>query len=871
MGHLLTVGGYPAPVNGFFSAFNLQTGVWTHLTTTPAPYVGLEGHTAVSHPTTGLVYVMGGFYNNNTGTGTGNNNTNMIRVANLLTVFDPKTAKVVNRIEATDANNMTGASAVWSSRRRTVLMFEGSRAVGTGDVSGIVQTAAVKEYDTASGQWKTFETKGSFPTRRLDACVVESDDGAKIIYFGGAVDANVFLNTIHILDVDSGQWTLGQPAPTGTRSQMACAYHSGFFVAFGGMTTTTSSKNQMEDVMYTSQPIVYDVNKNLWVDNFTPPDAANSGNLGDGSGSSSRSSMDAVMWGGVGAIILMMLCALVGDYWNARQRRERKAIEMNARTRELLADSEDHHSSRRRTIHKRANSHSLHRVMTPAELYAAAAQAAAELQVAREAAIAAAAVAAAEDEGDDDGEKLGRANSWNSETFSQSAPTASTSENDSTTRMNMMALARRTSNDTTTAPTSPTMATRDPQMYYLHLLNQQRILQAQAAQYPVNAQAPPTLRRRSAYTSYNNQFYIHGGILPTVETGSNEFNSLDLAISWSTTTATTAPWTTLPAGNQVWHHALVAIEPKFTSGLGTGTQGYILAVAGTPRGYWTAYDIQSKQWQTIASTSADNTFTPYVELEGHTATVDPSTGLVYVIGGFNGLLSNAPLPGSVNLLTVFDPKTAKFLSQEQATTGTSLTGANAVWSTKRGTVLLLGGSRAVGTISVTGLDMTVLTEYNPTSKQWTSMRTSGAIPPARFDACADVTDDGSKVIVYGGAANANTYLSSIYILDLTTGVWTAGPPTTGVLSQATCAYNAGQFIVFAGSISATDMNALAEATPLVFDVNKGAWATSFTASSSSGGGDGSGGNSGSGSLMTPTHPMGSDGDGPGDSDAMEGK
>ncbi|KAK3839896.1 MAG: hypothetical protein J3R72DRAFT_476094 [Linnemannia gamsii] len=390
----------------------------------------------------------------------------------------------------------------------------------------------------------------------------------------------------------------------------------------------------------------------------------------------------------------------------------------------------------------------------------------------------------------------------------------------------------------------------------------------------VNAQAPPTLRRRSAYTSYNNQFYIHGGILPTVKTGSNEFNSLDLATSWSTTTATTAPWTTLPAGNQVWHHAIVAIEPKFTAGLGTGTQGYILAVAGTPLngpGYWTAYDIQSKQWRTIAATPADTTFTPYVELEGHTATVDPSTGLVYVIGGFNGLISNAPLPGSVNLLTVFDPKTAKILSQEQATTGTSLTGANAVWSTKRGTVLLLGGSRAVATISVTGLDMTVLTEYNPTSKQWTSMRTSGAIPPARLDACADVTDDGSKVIVYGGAANANTYLSSIYILDLTTGVWTAGPPTTGVLSQATCAYNAGQFIVFAGSISATDMNSLAEATPLVFDVNNGAWVTSFTASSGGGGGNGSGGNSGSGSLTTPTHPMGSGGDGPGDSDATEGK
>ncbi|KAF9131787.1 hypothetical protein BGW39_001322 [Mortierella sp. 14UC] len=312
---------------------------------------------------------------------------------------------------------------------------------------------------------------------------------------------------------------------------------------------------------------------------------------------------------------------------------------------------------------------------------------------------------------------------------------------------------------------------------------------------------------------------------------------------------------------------MVAIEPKFSTGLGTGTQGYILAVGGTPLngpGFWTAYYIQSKQWKTIPATAAAISFTPYVELEGHTATVDPSTGLVYIIGGFDGMANNALLPEVVNLLTVFDPRTATILSQEKATTDTSLTGANAVWSTKRGTVLVLGGSRAVATVSVTGLDMTVLTEYNPTTKQWTSMTTSGAIPPARLDACAAITDDGSKVIVYGGATDANTYLSSIYILDLTSGVWTAGPPTAGVLSQATCAFNAGQFIVFAGSINPKDMNSLTGATPLVFDVGKGAWATSYTASSGGNGGGNSGGdsggNGGSGSLRTPTHPSGSGGD-----------
>jgi hypothetical protein len=169
---------------------------------------------------------------------------------------------------------------------------------------------------------------------------------------------------------------------------------------------------------------------------------------------------------------------------------------------------------------------------------------------------------------------------------------------------------------------------------------------------------------------------------------------------------------------------MVAIEPKFSKGLGTGTQGYILAIGGTPAygpGFWSGYDISTKQWKNVSVKPADISFTPYVELEGHTATVDPSTGLVYIIGGFDGLLSNVPVPEDVNLLTVFDPNTGTLLSQERATIDTSLTGANAIWSTKRRTVMLLGGSRAVSTVTVRGLDMTVLTEYKPSTKTWSNM------------------------------------------------------------------------------------------------------------------------------------------------------
>ncbi|KAG0322085.1 hypothetical protein BGZ97_008834, partial [Linnemannia gamsii] len=306
---------------------------------------------------------------------------------------------------------------------------------------------------------------------------------------------------------------------------------------------------------------------------------------------------------------------------------------------------------------------------------------------------------------------------------------------------------------------------------------------------------------------------------------------------------------------------MVAIEPKFSKGLGTGTQGYILAIGGTPAygpGFWSGYDISTKQWKNVSVKPADISFTPYVELEGHTATVDPSTGLVYIIGGFDGLLSNVPVPEDVNLLTVFDPNTGTLLSQERATIDTSLTGANAIWSTKRRTVMLLGGSRAVSTVTVRGLDMTVLTEYKPSTKTWSNMTTSGAIPQARLDACSAVSDDGTTVIVYGGAADAKIFLNSIHILDLTTGIWTAGPPSTGILSQATCAFHSGMFIIFEGSINAGDMNMLTGATPLVFDVAKGTWINSFTPSTGIGTGD-------LGNPTSPSSPNSGDIIGPNDS------
>ncbi|KAG0206990.1 hypothetical protein BGX33_007074 [Mortierella sp. NVP41] len=184
-------------------------------------------------------------------------------------------------------------------------------------------------------------------------------------------------------------------------------------------------------------------------------------------------------------------------------------------------------------------------------------------------------------------------------------------------------------------------------------------------------------------------------------------------------------------------------------------------------------------WRNVTITTA-STLMPYDELEGQTAAVDPATGLVYVFGGYiNATTTAQTTPEVNNLLTVFDPNTTRILSQEAANATTSLTGAVAIWSTIRNSVLLFGAK------------------------------------------------DGSKIVLHGGAKDASAFLSTMHILDVATGVWKQGPSTTKVRSQATCTYNAGKCIIFGGSVDPRAVNTLADSTPILYDVDKNEWASTF--------------------------------------------
>ncbi|KAK3845725.1 MAG: hypothetical protein J3R72DRAFT_472213 [Linnemannia gamsii] len=151
-----------------------------------------------------------------------------------------------------------------------------------------------------------------------------------------------------------------------------------------------------------------------------------------------------------------------------------------------------------------------------------------------------------------------------------------------------------------------------------------------------------------------------------------------------------------------------------------------------------------------------------------------------------------------------------------------------------------------------------VTEYSPTKNTWSTLPTSGSPPSPSADLCSAISEDGATIVVFGGRTSVvtPTFTGALHILDISSGVWTAGPPQSTPRIYAACVLVGDQFVVWGGSNDAN--NTLTSVQPLVYDVTLKQWANSYKApayylnnpppkpnpssGSGSGAGSGSGGN-----------------------------
>jgi len=85
-------------------------------------------------------------------------------------------------------------------------------------------------------------------------------------------------------------------------------------------------------------------------------------------------------------------------------------------------------------------------------------------------------------------------------------------------------------------------------------------------------------------------------------------------------------------------------------------------------------------------------------------------------------------------------------------------------------------------------------------------------------------DDGTKVVVFGGRLDSNSYARDIWILDIPSLLWTQGPSLSEPRASATCVLAGNTFIAWGGSNGQRTV----DGTPILYDLNTNQFVISYT-------------------------------------------
>ncbi|KAF9302172.1 hypothetical protein BGZ74_005719 [Mortierella antarctica] len=310
------------------------------------------------------------------------------------------------------------------------------------------------------------------------------------------------------------------------------------------------------------------------------------------------------------------------------------------------------------------------------------------------------------------------------------------------------------------------------------------------------AQVMPAPVQDMAWVRSGSDLYIEGGYVSlngVVQYTSTQFLALDLSTSWP---VTSAPWRTLANGT----------ASRSLYGISLPTNQTILTFKFVERATYTitAYDAGKNTWSLAQAV----TTVPDIFKYGLQPVMDPTSGLVYLAG--------------MTAMNVYNPASQTW-SVPNPIVGAMLTAryfGSAVYNTARKTIMYVGGYNYE--VNPTHFDpQVVVTEYSPTTAKWSVLPTTGSPPSPSADHCS--------VVIFGGRTSVvtPTFTGALHLLDIDTGVWTAGPSQSTPRIYAACVLVGDQFVVWGGSADAN--NTLPSVQPIVFDVTLKQWVDGYKA------------------------------------------
>ncbi|KAF9152042.1 hypothetical protein BG015_005868 [Linnemannia schmuckeri] len=309
----------------------------------------------------------------------------------------------------------------------------------------------------------------------------------------------------------------------------------------------------------------------------------------------------------------------------------------------------------------------------------------------------------------------------------------------------------------------------------------------------------------AAYTTVDeNTLYIQGGANVAISsTTYNQFFSLDLTRSWNTSNP---PWSEVPT----------AAGGRIPARLKTSFHSMSLSKDRKTLTIWDMYNappygvnfrLDTNKWEDLPAL-------PQIpsDLKVLKAATDATTDRVYLPGGSPG-----------NRMLAYDPssKTSTGLAMPPGGTAASWNMYTFAWNDVRRSFLYFGGYDPVGS--------SFFYEYAPAAATpWTTLTSSGSVPPLLADSCMVSAYSGAKMVVFGGRSSGKIS-GSLYILDVPTMTWSLGPSSQPRMAMV-CSVSGDNFIVWGGvSWDDSAANVLLPGTPIVYDMYSAQWTTTFIA------------------------------------------
>ncbi|KAK3805787.1 MAG: hypothetical protein J3Q66DRAFT_375529 [Benniella sp.] len=242
----------------------------------------------------------------------------------------------------------------------------------------------------------------------------------------------------------------------------------------------------------------------------------------------------------------------------------------------------------------------------------------------------------------------------------------------------------------------------------------------------------------------NQAMYVLGGFSFTNEDLGQMF-WIDLSTSWNTSSPA---YRRLPDGYPDAGFATVLLGDQKTWFVLSKQTAYL-------------YNLQTSSWSLLEQSSL------FSKGSGRKAAVNPTTGRIYVPGGYSSFVSGTKM-------LIYDTPARKTLSGDMQPSLENLVNYSVVWAPTIKSMLLFGGNTFQ-----TNITKSDLYAFSP-DNGWRLLDPSGTPPLARCDVCLVPAYSGTKMVLFGGMGNEPNQLNQfeplgdLYILDVDTMTWTRG-------------------------------------------------------------------------------------------------